>query len=149
MPKGRSSMKYIPQVICQNFRFFSLYGGNGNRRGRSSELIHELLVEGHNSVNPIRSGRQKGGTEMVRSWFLAKSGTRHDADAGSIEEAESVEFVGLAVGVFGGGDGLLRECDGGEEVHGALREKLEVSKRSVMLGDFMVKGGNLPLVLGI
>lgn len=71
-------------------------------------------------VNPVCPRCQEGGPEMKGVLFLAEPRAWNDTDSGGIEEAETVEFVGLAIGRFGRGNGLFGKRDGWEEVHGAL-----------------------------
>lgn len=67
-----------------------------------------------NLSHPLRAWCQERGAEMQRALLLPKAGTRHDADARGVEEAEAVELVGLAAFFLGLLDGFGREGDGGE-----------------------------------
>ena len=57
---------------------------------------------------------------MQSVFLLAETSAGDDAHSGGVQEAEAVEFVWGAAFFFGCYDGLCREVDGGEEVHGAL-----------------------------
>lgn len=84
------------------------------------ELSHEVLVELDQPVRPLGAWRKERGSEMQRSFFLAKAGTGDDAHARGIEHTEAVELIGLAAFLLGLLDGFLGEFDGGEEVHRTL-----------------------------
>lgn len=92
--------------------------------GKSSVLLHEFTVELTNPAHPVRTGRQKGRSEMKRPLLLSKPRTGNETDTRCFEEAKTVEFVGGLVVFFGGGDGFVAEGYGGEEVHGALHGTL-------------------------
>ena len=73
-----------------------------------------------NPPHPLRPRSQKRRPEMQRSLFLPKTTPWDNTYACCVEQAETPEFVGGAVFLFGLGDGFLGEVDGGVEVHGAL-----------------------------
>jgi hypothetical protein len=85
----------------------------------SAELLHKLAVELLNPTHPLRTRRQESRPEMQRALLLPKPTTRHNADAGSLEQAHAVELVRVLAGLLGGVDGLLRQRYGREQVHGA------------------------------
>lgn len=73
-----------------------------------------------NPPHPLRAGGQKRRSEMERAFLLAEAGSRHNADARGVEEAETVELVRGAVLLFGLLDGAGGKGDGWVKVHGAL-----------------------------
>lgn len=81
------------------------------------KLIHKPLMKLRNLPHPLRTRRQERRAEMLRALSLPEAGAGNNADAGRVQEAEAVEFVGLAAFLLGLLDGFLGERDGGEEVH--------------------------------
>jgi hypothetical protein len=84
-----------------------------------TELLHKLAVELLDPADPLGTRRQESRPEVERALLLSESTTRNNADAGSLKQAHAVELVGALAGALRGVDGLLRECDAREEVHGA------------------------------
>ena len=73
-----------------------------------------------NFAHPLRARSQEGGSEVQRTFFLAETAAGNNAHPGSVEEAEAVELVGLAVFLAGLLNGTSGHRDGWEEVHGTL-----------------------------
>lgn len=86
---------------------------------RSSKLIHKLLVELCDSANPLGTGSKESGSEMQCSLLLTESTTSDDADTSGVKKSQAVVFIRLSTLLLGLFNGLLRESDCGEEVHGA------------------------------
>ncbi len=80
-------------------------------------------MELRNLPHPLCARGQKRRSEMLRALSLPEAGARNDADARRVQEAETVELVGLAAFLLGLLDGFLGDRDGGEEVHGALYQE--------------------------
>lgn len=83
-------------------------------------LVHKLLVELGDSVNPLSSGSKESGTEVQGALLLSEAATRDNADAGGLEQSHAVELIRRAVLGLGSLGSLLGQGDGGEEIHGAL-----------------------------
>ena len=78
-------------------------------------------MEVRDPPDPFGARGEESGAEMQGALFLAEAGAGNEADARGVQEAEAVEFVGLALLALGLGDGFGGEVDRGEEVHGTLR----------------------------
>lgn len=77
-------------------------------------------MELHNPLDPVGARRKEGGSEMEGVLFLPEAGARDDADTGSVEEVQTVEFIGGTAFRGCGLDGFLGKGDGREQVHGSL-----------------------------
>lgn len=86
----------------------------------SPVLVHKVLVELGDSVNPLGARSKESGTEVQGALFLSEAAAGDDADAGGLEQSHAVELVGRAVLGLGGLNSLLGQGDGWEEIHGAL-----------------------------
>jgi len=86
---------------------------------RSSKLIHKLLVELCDSANPLGTRSKESGSEMKCSLLLTESTTSDDADTSGVKKSQAVVFIRLSTLLLGLFDGLCREGDCGEEVHGS------------------------------
>lgn len=108
-----SSKDIAPVLTCRCRRMRNL----AVIRRLVSVLVHKILMEFGDPTHPLRSRGQKGGAEMQCALFLTKSRAGNDTDAGRLEQADTVEIVGLATILLCSGDSLSWKMDGWEEVH--------------------------------
>jgi hypothetical protein len=108
---SHDSIQSIPVIIKRS----------KSRKSPLTELLHKLAVELLDPADPLGTRRQEGCPEVERALLLSETTTRNNADTGSLEQPHAVELVGALAGALRGVDGLLRECDAREEVHGAGR----------------------------
>lgn len=71
------------------------------------------------SANPLGTRSKESGSEMQCSLLLTESTTSDDADTSGVKKSQTVVFIRLSTLLLGLFNGLLREGDCGEEVHGA------------------------------
>jgi len=90
-----------------------------NHDESSTELIHELLMELLDPAHPLSARRKESRPEMESALLLSEAAAGNDANTGSLEETHAVEVVCVLALLLRGIDGLLRQCDGREQVHGA------------------------------
>lgn len=113
----------ITSVRSQSFPnpnpFLSSSSKKPKNKSSLTELLHKLAVELLNPADPLGARRQESRPEMQRALLLPESTTGDNADAGSLEQAHAVELIGVLAGGLRGVDGLLRQGDGREQVHGA------------------------------
>ena len=75
----------------------------------------ELLDPAH----PLSARRKERRPEVESALLLSEPAAGNDADTGRLEETHAVEIVGVLALLLRFVDGLLGQCDGWEEVHGA------------------------------
>lgn len=78
-------------------------------------------MELDNTSHPLRSGRQESSPEMQAPIFLAEPGTRHHADAGSLQQLHAVKLIRGPSLSSSSGRGLVGQSNSGEQVHAPLR----------------------------
>ena len=77
-------------------------------------------MEVRDPPDPLGARSQERGPEMQCSRSLAEPRARNDANPGRVQEAETVELVGLTAFGFCLLTCFFRDGHGGEEIHGAL-----------------------------
>mmetsp|Transcript_65472 Transcript_65472/g.179627 ORF Transcript_65472/g.179627 Transcript_65472/m.179627 type:complete len:229 (-) Transcript_65472:296-982(-) len=90
----------------------------------SRVLGHKLLMKGGHPADDrihLALWRQEGGAEVPRVRLLPEARAGHDDDAGRLEQGERVKGVGHLARSLGSSDGLRRQRDRWEGVHGTLR----------------------------
>jgi hypothetical protein len=76
-------------------------------------------VELLDPADPLGARRQESRPEVKSALLLSEAAAGNNTDTGSLEETHAVEVVGVLALLLREVDGLLRQCDGREEVHGA------------------------------
>lgn len=79
--------------------------------------IHKLFMELRNTTHPVRTRGKERSSEMQCVRLLSESATGHDTDTRSVEEFQTIEFVGFLAFFFGSLDGFFGEVYSWEEVH--------------------------------
>lgn len=69
---------------------------------------HELGMEFHDTLHPVRAWCKESGTEVERVLLLTEARAWDDAHTGGVEEAKAVEFIRSAVLRGSSFDGLGR-----------------------------------------
>jgi hypothetical protein len=90
-------------------------------------LGHELGMEFHDTLHPVRAWCEESGAEVERVLLLTEAGARDDANTSGVKETEAVEFVCGAVLSGSGFNSLGRQCNSREKVHGTLVKSVSVS----------------------
>jgi hypothetical protein len=78
-----------------------------SRIHRLFELGHKVLVELDQSVCPLGTRREEGGSEMQCTFLLSKATARNDTYTRRVKHAEAVEFIWFATLGLGLFDCLL------------------------------------------